>query len=266
MLKRLQLWAGLISSVVSIVLSIVATTFAVLVNNRSEKVSDETIRSLQKIESAMERLSEDTSGLIKAGWETMLGSVSGRSHREEAPVSTTAAKELASGIVTELQSEIGLTDKQQTDIKGEKEGSVLYENIQRAIEGLRETLEGQITAQPRASRPSAVFRKMRQLRNLSPAAQELASYIKGMHLTKSQYRSLKKGPLADAVGELRRAGVLTPLSGHGDAGEELLVYWFPSGQSKILRSALLLLPSRPSDVRDLVKRSLDEVKYVPWEE
>jgi hypothetical protein len=177
----------LISSAVSIVLSIVATTFAVLVNNRSEKVSDETIRSLQKIESAMERLSEDTSGLIKAGWETMLGSVSGRSHREEAPVSTTAAKELASGIVTELQSEIGLTDKQQTDIKGEKEGSVLYENIQRAIEGLRETLEGQITAQPRASRPSAVFRKMRQLRNLSPAAQELASY------TARQSRNQNKG-------------------------------------------------------------------------
>ena len=73
---KIALWAGLISSIVSIVLSIVAIVVAILVNSRSEKVSDQTIKSLQKIESSIERLSGDTSGLIKGAWDTMLASFS----------------------------------------------------------------------------------------------------------------------------------------------------------------------------------------------
>ena len=72
-MKQLSLWAGLIASIAGIVLSVAALIFGVWVNNRATEVRDQTIKSLQKIESAVERLSEDTRGLINAGWDKMLG-------------------------------------------------------------------------------------------------------------------------------------------------------------------------------------------------
>lgn len=48
---KVALWAGLISNIVGIVLSVVAIVFAVLGSLRLEKVTDATIRSLRKIES-----------------------------------------------------------------------------------------------------------------------------------------------------------------------------------------------------------------------
>lgn len=71
--EKIALWVGLISSIVSIVLSIVAIVFAGIVDRSARNVSAQTIKSLQKIESYVERLSSDTTGLIKAGWDRMLG-------------------------------------------------------------------------------------------------------------------------------------------------------------------------------------------------
>lgn len=47
--EKVALWAGLVASIVGIVLSIVAIVFAVLGSLRLEKVTDATIRSLQKL-------------------------------------------------------------------------------------------------------------------------------------------------------------------------------------------------------------------------
>jgi type II secretory pathway pseudopilin PulG len=73
--ETVGLWVGLVSAIVSIVLSIVAIAFARDVDRRSLEISHQTIRSLEAIQSAVQRLSEDTGGLIKVAWERMLGSM-----------------------------------------------------------------------------------------------------------------------------------------------------------------------------------------------
>ena len=59
------LWIGLISGIVSIVLSIVAIAFARAVDRSSRQVTEQTIKSLQKIETEVARLSDDTRELDK---------------------------------------------------------------------------------------------------------------------------------------------------------------------------------------------------------
>ena|SRR5436190_17397695 len=99
--EQVALWVGLISGIVSIVMSVVAIAFAVMVDRSSRAVTAQTIKSLQKIESDVERLSSDTRELIKAGWDRMLGSVS-----LAYPPESTAPSQLASGIAAELKSEL----------------------------------------------------------------------------------------------------------------------------------------------------------------
>src|ERR1700737_2819465 len=72
-LETVGLWAGLLSAVVSVVLSLVAIFFARDVDRRSMEISNQTIRSLETIQSTVHRLSDDTGGLIKVAWERMLG-------------------------------------------------------------------------------------------------------------------------------------------------------------------------------------------------
>jgi mannose/fructose/N-acetylgalactosamine-specific phosphotransferase system component IIC len=55
--EKIALWVGLIASIVSIVLSVVAIVFARIVDKSAREVSAQTIKSLQKIESYVERLS-----------------------------------------------------------------------------------------------------------------------------------------------------------------------------------------------------------------
>ncbi|HEV7685771.1 MAG TPA: hypothetical protein VGQ80_04325 [Acidimicrobiia bacterium] len=77
-LETVSLWAGLISTIVSIVLSIVAILFARDVDRRSMEINSQTIRSLEAIQSTVQRLSDDTGGLIKVAWERMLGTMGPR--------------------------------------------------------------------------------------------------------------------------------------------------------------------------------------------
>ncbi len=258
--EKIALWAGLISSIVSIVLSVVATTFAILVNNRSEKVSDATIKSLQKIESTVERLSDDTSSLIKAAWDTMLGSFSGNSLPKDAGVSSKAAREIASGLATEVRSDIGLPD-QESGKTGEMNVTELSKKVDRALEKMQESITGQLKGLARQNRPAAVFNKVNELERLSPSAQSLAASIKA-HLTREQYDALDKGPLGEALRELRKAGVLIPVTGFED-GKDVPVYYFPPNQARNLRSALLLLGRPPADVKQIVNSELARVKYDP---
>ena len=104
-LERVALWVGLFAGVVSIVMSFVAIAFAILVDRSARAVSSQTIKSLQKIESEVERLSGDTRELIKAGWDKMLGNVDRDSHVKTIE---TPAKEVAAGVASELRAELGL--------------------------------------------------------------------------------------------------------------------------------------------------------------
>jgi hypothetical protein len=76
-------WIGLVSAIVSIVLSVVAIMFARDVDRRSLEINTQTIRSLEAIQAAVQRLSDDTGGLIKVAWERMLGSVSSNGPQPE---------------------------------------------------------------------------------------------------------------------------------------------------------------------------------------
>jgi hypothetical protein len=255
--EKIALWVGLISSVISIVLSIVAMVFAILVNYRSEKVTDQTIKSLQKIESTVERLSDDTSNLIKGAWDTMLGSVS-RSVSKGNGLSEAAAKEIASGLATEVRSEIGIAPRESSTTGVNV--SEFEKKLDAALQKMQETVVSQLRSIARESRPDAIFKKLKVLERLSPAAQELAFNIKKYHLTREQYKALEKSSLSGALQELRDFGLLVPVTGHED-GKATPVYYFPSGQAKLLRSALLLLERPQYEIREAVKEELDKAGY-----
>src|SRR3954464_15733564 len=97
--ERVALWVGLIASVAGIVLSIVAIWFAREVDTRSAAITKQTIQSLQKIESTVERQSKDTQELIKAAWDAMLGGMGQpQTPAPSSPAQAGATQRLASGL------------------------------------------------------------------------------------------------------------------------------------------------------------------------
>src|SRR5215472_12657649 len=98
------LWAGLLSSIVGITLSLVAIVFTWAVNQRSSQVNDAMIKSLQKIESTMEHQAEETTNLIRVAWEKLLGNV-GESNVIESPVTDEATAEGAIEEIRDLLDE-----------------------------------------------------------------------------------------------------------------------------------------------------------------
>jgi hypothetical protein len=197
------LWAGLIASIAGIVLSVAALVFGVWVNNRSTAVSDQTIRSLQKIESTVERLSDDTRSLIKAGWDKMLGRVEGASAQElgDGTDGKEPAEELASGLASEARAELGLTGDESPPV------SLSQETAQR-IERVLDTLEQSVAAQLKNSYadPSVgvVDRLVGKIKRMAPEAHALLSVVAGSkHIDRKQYQGLRKSSLKGAVRELR---------------------------------------------------------------
>ena len=252
--EKVALWFGLIASVVSTVLSVVAIWFAVHVNSRSEAVSDQTIRSLQKIESFVQKLSDDTSGLVKAAWDKMLGNIY-RSEGVAAQVSN--AKEIASGLTAELKTEIeekARTGQQATPLE-------ITQRLEKAIESWEKALETQIAPARNPRRDRETYSMYRFLRKLSPMALELLSQIKNYHLTRAQYRSLLDSDLAQTIRELRRAGLLVPLEGTEELGRKAPVYWFPSGSSPRIRQALMAIGPTDAETRNIVDTALKTAGY-----
>jgi hypothetical protein len=252
--EKIALWFGLIASIVSIVLSIVAIVFAILVDKSARAVSAQTIKSLQKIESEVERLSDDTRELIKAGWDKMLGSVD----REPQPRTIEVpAKEIAAGIASELRAELSLTSDKGTTVSAEQNNK---------FEQLLETLETSLTAQLRAqnlsSRPSeALDRLINTLNKLSPSAQALLRAISNYHLSLTEYRALNKGPLKDSLIELRESGLLVPVKHETPDGGNVPCYYFPSSLSSLVKAAIPLIPKPPDEVIHQIKSELEAIGY-----
>jgi hypothetical protein len=177
--EKVALWAGLLASVVSTVLSIVAIWFAVHVNSRSESVSDQTIKSLQKIESFVQRLSEDTSGLVKAAWDKMLGTFQ-PSETIGSKSGAAVAKEVASGLTAELKTEI----EEETDPNEKVSAAELKERYEKVLGLWEKALENQILSTPGRSRAQGVFARYKTLSKLPKVAQEVVSQIRNYHLTR----------------------------------------------------------------------------------
>jgi hypothetical protein len=202
-------WTGVFSSAVSIVLSVVAILFARDVDRRSMEVNNQTIRSLETIQATVQRLSDDTGGLIKMAWERMLGSVAVTSR------SGGQLERTLSGLLGEFQQDTSELAP-GTDI--EKLARDMGERMRRAAS------QRQDQEPDGAPRGWAFNTVVAAIESLSPLAIELLRHLdRGAPLTREQYRRLKRDPeLAAALDELRDRDVLMPFQQRGSRGEETL--------------------------------------------
>ena len=249
----MALWVGLFSGVVSIVLSLVAITVAILIERNSRAVTAQTIKSLQKIESDVERLSGDTRELIKAGWDRMLGSVSAP------PPAEGTSSELAAGIAAELKAEFAPLIR-ATD-QGERE--LLQRRLAEAVETLQSSLSSVSSEQLGAARLSAaVDRLLPRVESLSAEGLALLLGIlsRRRHMEPDQYRQLRDGPLDSAVREVRRAGLLAPYRAAGRSDNDPPVY-FLTDHARLLPAVSSLVPSPGHAAQELVKDELQRVGY-----
>lgn len=246
------MWVGLIGSIVGIVLSVVAIVFSVLVDRRSSKVSDQTIQSLQKIESVVERLSSDTRELIKAGWDKMLGNVDQPSQA----LGEVSTKDIAAGIAAELRAELSV-------IRSETPTTAKTAELERVVNSLEATVAAQLRNQSSTSRPSeAIDRIVAKAAAISPEAQELLRQVSRGHLELNQYRAMAQGKLGDALLELRANGLLVPLQHKVDNGKPVPCYWFSAQLAPAIRAAVLFLEKSDSSLRNEVRQELVRVGYL----
>jgi len=250
---QVALWAGLISSIVGIVLSVVAIVASIFTSIRSENVSNQTIKSLQKIESEVERISQETTGLIKAGWERMLGMTAGA-----APLTTTpsSAKEIAEGLTKEIRA--ALQDANNS-------GADQLPKIESSLREIRNTIAAQMSTGVTSAQRNGHISIDQRIGRLPDVARELAYRIKPLHLTRTQYKALRDDKhVGSSVQRLRKAGILVPLSGHREDGSETSpVIWFPPDASDDIRAALILSRPESAETREIVDAHLKAIKYNP---
>jgi hypothetical protein len=215
--ETIGLWAGLLSAVVSIVLSIVAILFARDVDRRSMEISNQTIRSLEAIQSTVQRLSDDTGGLIKMAWERMLGSVA-----VAGPHSDGDLQGLLAGLLGEFRQ----------DVSELAPGTGVDELARTVSERVRRAATARIGGERDGTPKSWAFNlAVEAIESLSPFAVEFLRCLEsGEHLTRSQYRQLRQdAELAMALDELRDRDLLIPFPQRGAHGGETvygLAPWF----------------------------------------
>jgi hypothetical protein len=244
------LWVGIISGIVGTVLAIVALAFTYAVNDRSSRVSDQTIRSLQSIETQVGRSSDDTRDLVKGAWEKMLGSAMGSTSDVQ---SKAEMQQMASGLSAELKESIssafpreGTLDRAEFDTR-----------LKAALADQTAAIESLLH---QASAPSSIelAQPRTPMSTLSELALVLASLISDRHLTSDQFREGRKQPLLGAaLRELRISGLLVPLIGDEGDGEKP-VYYFPSRQ---VRSYILSQVPRKSRYLEPLTSELRKVGY-----
>jgi hypothetical protein len=255
--ESVAFWIGLVGTIAGIVLSIIAIVFSILVDRRSSTVSDKTIQSLQKIESAVERSSSDTRELIKAGWDRMLGNVGVQSPQTAA--ASDNAKEIAGGIAAELRDELS---KLASNV-GASEGTskAKFEEIESYLKNLEATLSAQLRAARVDVRPGAkIDEVINSVRNLSPTAYAILKAIERKHLSRAQYQKLTEGPLGSAILELRQAGLLAPAVHKTSSGPEPC-YYYPSEIASAVRAVIEISGSPHSSAERQVRTELSRVGY-----
>jgi hypothetical protein len=217
-------WTGVFSSVVSIVLSVVAIVFARDVDRRSMEVNNQTIRSLETIQATVQRLSDDTGGLIKMAWERMLGSVA---------LPSTAPSTVPSRSDGQLEGTLsGLLGEFREDASELAYGATMEKLAHDMGERMRRAASQRQRDEADSTPRSWAFNTVvAAIETMSPLAIELLRHFDGgQALTRDQYRRLKGDPeLAAAIDELRDRDILMPFQKRGPRGEETfyrIAPWF----------------------------------------
>ncbi|MGB8412088.1 MAG: hypothetical protein WCE23_04615 [Candidatus Binatus sp.] len=251
------LWVGLIAGIAGIVLSIVAIVAAVLADRRSSRISEHTIRSLQKIESTVGQQSDDTRQLIKAAWDKLLGAVD----RPYADSASFSAKTIAQGIAAELREElqpvISKTGTELVSIKRDEENRVA-----RVIDSLENSVEGALRhAQENIPSSRSLDALMETVTSLSPEAQALLFAMRRHHLSRNQYQKLRDSShLSPPLSELRKQGLIIPVQ-HFYGDKALPCYYFPPGLARLYRAACAILPPPPEELLAGVEAELKATGY-----
>jgi hypothetical protein len=253
--ETVALWAGLIASIAGIVLSIVATVFAIWVGKESSQVNQQMIRSLQKIETTVEHLSADTRELITAAWNRLLTAGLG-SDLETETSDHELPEELSAGIASEVRSELK-----------ENIGASEAERLKRAesaLEDLRESVSALLrrTSAKGTNTPDNFL--IESVRNLPVDAKALISILaRSRHLTRKQYRAATQNQtLKAALKALRGNGLLVPLEGQ-ENGEAVPVYYFPANLTRPIKIASQLAGPIPEETTSKISDALREVGHEP---
>jgi len=244
------------SSVASIVLSVVAIAFAIWVNNRASEIDNQMIRSLQKIESTVERVSSDTRELITAGWNKMLGGIGPDDVADAADDSREA---ISGGLATEVRSELLADEGASPPASPDR-----LERIQRTLEDLQQTVAAQLGQRPIPSGKhiDLVLRRMSMLPIEARSILEVLA--SGRHIDRKEYVAAMKDPvLGDPLRSLRKAGLLVPLEGVGEDGDPVPVYHLPPGWVRRIRTALKLTGEIPDEIQSKVRATLSQHGYLP---
>jgi hypothetical protein len=241
--------------VVSVVLSVVAILFARDVDRRSIEISNQTIRALESIRSTVQRLSDDTGGLIKVAWERMLGTMG-----PQAPQLDGDLQGLLAGLLAEFRQD---ADALAPGTGVDKLARDMGERVNRA------TKRKPATEREPAPRSWAFNAVASAVESISPLAIELLRALQGSHhLTRSQYQQLKSDPdLSLAIDELRDHDLLVPLQRRGPHGEETiygLAPWFHD----VIGPALVFTghESPSTEEAERVMKALRDVGFVTAQE
>jgi hypothetical protein len=153
-----------------------------------------------------------------------------------------------------------------TQLSGDKGSGKSHEaqlaKLEDYVKGLEASLRAQLKAQKSGIRPSERLDDVIEtIGGLTMPAQALARAIRNYHLSKAEYSRLSATDLGQYLSELRAAGLLVPVVHHSDHGSEPC-YYFPSGTSKIIRTALQMLPAPPPEIRRDVAEELRRVGYI----
>jgi hypothetical protein len=259
--ETVALWAGLITGVASTVLAVVAIWFTFVVNQRSTQVSDQTVRSLEAIESAVKRQSTDTNDLIRAAWYKMLGS-SAEDLGSVLPADAAEEKQLASGLASEVEADLQSAAAESDTAGQDKQVASMLAQINRSLADLQSDMESQLRTQRRRGFGQRIEPLVEELGSVSPGAQELARLLT-RPLTRDQHQSLEAdAELGNAVRELRREGLLVPLGGvNQPTGRRGPIYWFPPNSARAVRAALMLLPPVDQSTIERVRTALKRAGY-----
>jgi len=238
--NTVSMYVGFITGITGIVLSIVAMIFAVVVQRESSRVSEQTLKTLAKVESVTERLSADISSLIKAAWDKMLDS-EGRSPRATSDLDAEIPASVREGLIQEITSQIQLSH-----------GDDEVKEVSRALEGLAKELEERFEELSKPSKISERFENVvNSLKDSQPLTRELLRILSnGHHLTIAQYgRLIEKSPLSSSLKFLRQVGYIIPLRGYKEDGglDDDFVYWLHPKTKDSIRAALLVFPVNPRE-------------------
>ncbi len=200
-------WIGLLTGVTSVVLAVVAIWFSLATQRRAETVNMQTIQSLQKIESTVERLSDDTQDLIKAAWDKMLSDLP---NSVVPPESSHDVAAIATGVAAELRAELLAAQRDQS----RQPGDMKPEQLNDAASTLARALQGQISLSSVGGTASGTLDYLvSAYRRFSPEAGGISRVLtEGRPLRRSEYVCLRNDTdMAIALRELREAGILAPV-------------------------------------------------------